>query len=128
MEQNENIFEQATRAGLTFEYKGTINVQDLWDLSLEALDTVYKSLKSLVKQSEEGLLNSRTSKDKELDLKIAVVERVFRVKQDELNEKKLAVAKKQKKEKLKEILEKKQNSELENKTPEEIQALIDELG
>lgn len=122
-----NIFEEATRAGLTFEYKGTIGVEDLWDLPLTALDSVYKSLKSTVKQSEEGLLNTRSSKDKELELKIAVVTRVFEVKQEELNEKKLATEKREKKQKLMAVLERKQDSELESKTPAEIQAMIEEL-
>jgi hypothetical protein len=122
-----NIFEEATRSGLTFEYKGTIGVEDLWDLPLTALDSIYKSLKATVKQSEEGLLNTRTSKDKELELKIAVVTRVFEVKQDELNEKKLASEKREKKQKLMAALERKQDSELEAKTPAEIQTMIDEL-
>lgn len=122
-----NIFEQATRLGLTFEYKGTIEVADLWDLPLTALDSIYKSLKSTVKQSEEGLLNTRSSKDKELELKMAVVVRVFEVKQEELNEKKLATEKREKKQKLMAALERKQDSELEAKTPAEIQAMIDEL-
>lgn len=122
-----NIFEEATKLGLTFEYKGTIQVQDLWDLPLVALDSVYKSLKSAVKQHEEGLLNTRSSKDKELELKIAIVTRVFEVKQEELNQKKLATEKREKKQKLMAVLERKQDSELESKSPAEILAMIDEL-
>lgn len=128
MEQNENIFEQATRAGLTFEYKGTISTEDLWHLGLEALNSIYKNLESSVKQSEGGLLRTRNTKDKELELKMQVVQHVFETVQAELEEKKNAAVKRQKKEKLKEVLERKQNGELESKTPEEIQAMIDELG
>lgn len=123
-----NIFEEATRLGLTFEHKGTIGVEDLWNLSLEALDSIYKGLKAISKQSEEGLLRTRNPKDKETELKMAVVYRVFEVKQAELDEKKLAAEKRQKREKLKEVLERKQNRELENKSAAEIQAMIDELG
>lgn len=123
-----SIFEQASRAGLQFSHKGTIGVDDLWDLSLEDLDSIHRNLTTSLKQTEGGLLTKRTSANKELDLKIAVVTHVFGVKQEEINEKKLAVANRQKKEKLKEILERKQNGELENKTPEELQKMIDELS
>ena len=122
-----NIFEMATRAGLRFEYKGFIGVEDLWDLSLEALNSIYKSLKASVKQSEEGLLNTRNVADRELDLKIEVVKRVFEVKQEELSEKKLAAAKRQKKEKLMDVLERKQNQELESLPASEIEKMINEL-
>jgi len=122
-----NIFEEATRASLTFEYRGTIGVEDLWDLPLPALDSIYKSLKSIVKQSEEGLLNTRTSKDKELELKIAVVTRVFEVKQEELYEKKVASEKREKKQKLMGVLERKQSQELESLPASEIEKMINEL-
>jgi len=127
MSNDLNIFEEASRFGLTFEHKGTIGVDDLWDLPLASLDSIYRSLKASVKQSEEGLLNTRSSKDKETELKISVVTRVFEVKQRELTEKKLAAEKREKKQKLMAALERKQDSELESKTPAEIQTMIDEL-
>lgn len=123
-----SIFEQASRAGLQFSHKGTIEVNDLWDLSLEDLDSIHRNLTASVKQTEGGLLAKRTSANKELDLKIAVVAHVFEIKQEEINEKKLAIAKRQQKEKLKEILERKQNGELESKTAEEIQQMLADLG
>lgn len=128
--ENVNIFEEATRLGLTFEYRGTITIEDLWNLSLVELNSIYKSLSKLSKQNEEeGLLDSRATKaDKELELKIQVVKRVFEVLQAEEIERKQATQKRVKKEKLKEILERKQNQELENKSPEELEALIDELS
>ena len=125
-----NIFEEATRLGLTFEHKGTLNVEDLWNLNLSELNSIYKSLSKLSKQNdEEGLLDNRATKaDKELELKVKVVKRVFEVLQEEEIEKKSAAQKRAKREKLKEILERKQNQELENKPPEEIEALIEELS
>ena len=54
-----NIFERATRMSLRFNFKGLISVEDLWDLSLQDLDSIYKILNSKLKQSsEESLLLS----------------------------------------------------------------------
>lgn len=40
----ENIFEFATRNKVRFSFKGLISVEDLWDLSLTNLDSIYKEL------------------------------------------------------------------------------------
>jgi len=126
---SENIFEQAIRLKVRFEYKGLIGVEDLWDLSLEALDSIYKSLVKSVRQSkEEGLLHTKKREDEVLDLKIEVVKTVFVEKQKEAAERKSLVAKHQKKERLKEILEQKQNQDLLSLSTEDIKKLIDELG
>lgn len=124
---SDNMFLQANRLKVRFEYKGLITAEDLWDLSLEALNSIYKSLKASAKQSEEGLLNTRKTEDDILDLKIALVTHVFEVKQQELNDRKTKVEKLKKKEKLKEILEQKQNDELKNMSVADISKLIDEL-
>lgn len=124
----EKIFEQATRDKVRFEYKGLIYVEDLWDLSLEALDSIYKKLVASNKSSkEEGLLNTRNAEDKLLDLKIELVKYVFGVKKEEDEKRKLAVQNRQKKEYLKGVLERKQNEEIMSMPIEKIQELIDSL-
>ena len=39
-----NIFEAATRYKYRFPFKGMISVEDLWDLKLQDLDSVFKLL------------------------------------------------------------------------------------
>ena len=124
----ENIFEKAVRLKVRFEYKGQIGVEDLWDLSPESLDTIYKSLVVASRQStEEGLLNVKKAEDDARSLKIEIVKQVFETKQSELNARKLLASNKQKKEKLKEILEQRKNTELLSMPEEQIQKMIDEL-
>lgn len=126
---SENIFEKGLRLKVRFEYKGSVDVEDLWDLSLEALNSIYKSLSVQARQAnEDGLLNVRKSEDEILSLKIEIVKSVFETKKAELDERKAASQKRQQKEKLKEILELRQNQELMNLPASDIQKLIDDLG
>ena len=45
-----SIFEKATRGKMRFQFKGLVSVEDLWDLSVQDLDKIFKSLNSQKKQ------------------------------------------------------------------------------
>ena len=76
----EKMFEYATRNKVRFPFKGLISVEDLWDLSLTNLDSIYKTLNKQVKQSEEeSLLNTKATVDKELDVQIAIVKHIVEI-------------------------------------------------
>ena len=80
------MFEKASRLKLRFNTnKGVLSAEDLWDLTLTELDTLFVELNKGLKESgSEGLLKKRATKaDKELDLRIAIVSRVFEVKNTE---------------------------------------------
>lgn len=125
---SENIFEMAVRLKIRFEYRGQIGVEDLWDLSLEALNSIYKSLVVASRNStEEGLLNTRSREDEVRNLKIEVVKQVFEAKKEEMAGRRKLAENKQKKDKLKEILEQRQNTDLMSLSPEQLQKMIDEL-
>lgn len=81
------MFEKALRLKLRFATsKGSLSVEDLWDLSLEALNTIYKSLKKQLNvASEESLLEVKTSQDERLELSIEIVKHIFTVKSAEAN-------------------------------------------
>ena len=79
-----NIFEYATRNKVRFPFKGMISVEDMWDLSLANLDSIYKMLNKQIKQSEEeSLLATKTSVDIELEVQIAIVKHIVSVKLEE---------------------------------------------
>jgi len=124
----ENIFEKATRLNVRFEYKGQIMLEDLWDLSLEALDSIYAKLEASSKRSSEGsLLKTRKAEDKLTDLKLEIVKHVFEVKQEEETNRKALAKKRQQKEFLKGVLEQKQNQQILDMPIEQIQEMMDGL-
>jgi len=122
------MFEEAIRNKYRFPYNGKINVEELWDLRVEDLDSIYKTLNSKLKQvTEDSLLDKKTEADKELDNKIGIIKYIVLTKQAEENSRINAFERKQKKQKLLALLENKQNEELMGKSAEEIQKMIDEL-
>ena len=118
-----NIFEAATRYKYRFPFKGMISVEDLWDLKLQDLDSVFKLLNKEKKQSdEESLLQVKSEADQELENKIQIVKFIVQVKQAEAAER---LAAKDKKEIMR-IIERKQNEALEGKSLEELTAMLEE--
>ena len=124
----ENMFEFATRNKMRFPFKGQISVEDLWDLRVEDLDAVFKSLNKQVKQTkEESLLATKTTEDTILDTQIAIVKYIFDVKVQEANARLIEKERKEQKQKIMSILATKQEQELQNKSVEELQKMLDEI-
>lgn len=120
-----NIFEVATKEKYRFPFKEMISVEDLWDLKLQDLDSVFKSLNKQKKQNdEESLLQVKTAEDQELDNKIQIVKYIVKFKQEEIEERLQAKDKKEYNQKLLELIERKQNEELAGKSIEELQAML----
>ncbi|MCM3387224.1 hypothetical protein M3649_03645 [Ureibacillus chungkukjangi] len=125
----ENKFEVATRSKMRFPFKGLISVEDLWDLSVTNLDSIFKVLNSQLKQvKEESLLETKTKEDKELDAKIEIVKYIVKVKLEEQESRNKAQEKKEQKQKILEILSTKQNESLQNKSEEELKAMLEDLN
>lgn len=122
------MFEKAVRQKLRFNYKGICTVEDLWDLSLEELDSVYKTLQSEKKKhSEVSLLNERNKEEDTLQLKIDVVSHIFNVLKNEKDLREVRKERKEKKQKILDIIARKQEADLENKSIDELNALVNEL-
>lgn len=123
-----NIFEYATRNKIRFPFKGTISVEDLWDLSIVNLDSIYKMLNKQVKQSEEeSLLNTKTSVDTELEVQIAIVKHIVTVKLEEQNAREKAAAKKAQKQKIMAIIATKEDEALQNSSVDDLKKMLDDL-
>ena len=125
----EKLFELASRGKYRYPYRGLITTEDLWDLNLTQLDAVYKLLSkdARTEQEEESLLTEKTS-DQDLMNKIEIVKHVFQVKKEELEAARDAVEKAKKKDRLLEILAKKQDDRLNEKSEDELRKMIEELG
>ncbi len=124
-----NIFEYASRNKMRFPFKGMISVEDLWDLSLTNLDSIYKTLNKQVKQSEEeSLLNTKASVDTELEVQIAIVKHIVSVKLAEKEAAEKAHAKREQKQKIMSIIATKENEALQNSSIDDLKKMLDELG
>ena len=125
---SKNMFEIATRTKMRFPFKGMVTVEDLWDLSVQNLDKVFKALNSQRKEAqEESLLSAKSSEDEVLDTQIEIVKYIVGVKLDEQAARLKAAENKEKKQKIMALMAKKDDEALENMSKEELQKLLDEI-
>ena len=122
-----NIFEVATRKKYRYPYKGMITTEDLWDLPLTALDSIYKTLNKQAKQSQEESLLNTSATNETLENQIVIIKYIVATKQqeqvDRLKEKERA----EQKQKIMEILADKQDETLKGKSVEELQKMLEEM-
>lgn len=123
----EKLFETAIRNKYRFFYRGVITYEDLWDLDVKALDAIYKALMLEKKNSETESLIAQTVENTNLNNKIEIVKYVFNSKVAEAKAAEQKAENAAKKQKILAILARKQDAELENKSIEELEALIKDL-
>lgn len=124
----ETMFETASRRKYRFPFHGSINTEDLWDLSVQNLDLVFKALNAQVKQSsEESLLQTKNPASQQLETQIAIVKHIVSVKLAEAETWRLASENAQKRQRIMEIISSKQDEELHSKSIEELSKMLDAL-
>lgn len=124
----EKMFEMVTREKMRFPFKGLVSIEDLWDLTVQNLDLIFKTLNSeLKKVKEESLLNAKSIQDKELDVKIEIVKYIVGVKLQEEDVRAKAKVQKEQKQKILEILSQKQDESLQNKSIDELKEMLSKL-
>ena len=120
-----NMFEIATRNKFRFPFKGVISTEDLWDLSVESLDNVFKTLNSEMKKTkEESLLSTKSKDDEVLELKIEIVKHIVAVKQEEKEARERKFLDRERNQKIMSIIAAKQDEQLYNMSVEELQKLL----
>lgn len=125
--ENQNIYKYAAKNAVRFFYRGVISVEDLFDLDVEALDSIYKNLKKEQKNAnEESLINSKSSADKELEIKIAIVTDIVKDKLEAEEKAKKAVERRERRQRILNIIDTKQNEALQNKSIDELTQLLAE--
>ena len=122
-----SMFETATRKKYRFPFRGLISTEDLWDLSLEQLDTVFKTLNKQIKTEEETSLMTQSATDETTANMIEIVKHVFTTKQEEANERRLAAKNAEKKKRILEVIAQKQDESLMSMSLEDLQKLADGL-
>lgn len=120
-----NIFEQATRSKYRFPFRGLCTVEDLWDLSVTNLDTVFKELNRQKKNSsEESLLDTKSDKDVALNDMIEIVKYIVAVKQKEQADRILSREQKEREQRIMDIIKRKEDEALENMSIAELTNMI----
>lgn len=122
----ENLFEGAARAKYRFPFKGSITTEDLWDLSLQDLDRIFKTMNAEVKQTqEESLLKVKDEHSEILERKIEIVKHIVSVKQVEEEAVKDAANRKAQKQRIMEIIAKKEDDALANMSLDDLKKMVD---
>ena len=120
-----DLFKIATKKAYRFNYKGLITVENLWDLSVEELDKIYKSLKKQQRNNtEESLLQTVSTEDKELQNKIDIIKTIVNDKLVARDKAQKAAERKAQNQRILEIMADKQDAALKEKSLEELQAML----
>lgn len=125
-----NIFEQAAKQKIRFNFKGLILVEDLYDLSLEDLNDLYIRINHDLKEdSAEGLLETTEKSEKfsTLRLKLELIKHIFQQKKDFIQNQKDEKIRKEKKQKIMELIAGKQDQALQEKSEEELMKMLEDL-
>ena len=124
MSEINNSFIEASRRKIRFTSKrGSLTVEDLWDLSLTDLDTIAQALHNKVEQEpEKSFIKKRTVISKDFKVAFEVVLHVINTKLVEEEKKEEAIIKKQKKQSVLALIESKENEALSSKSIEELKA------
>lgn len=128
----EDIFEIATREKLKFDSdKGDLDVEQVWDLPVETLDEMYWKYESTLEKTERTLLQTRktskTIKEKRVRIKMAILEHIISVKEDEAKKAKESRIIKALRDKLIGIKAEKQDEIYRNMTPEQLDEELSKL-
>lgn len=123
-----NLFAMATRKKFRYPFNGQISTEDLWDLSLENLDLIYKNLNKEKKNIHEESLLEVEKKDEVLEAKISIIKYVVDYKLAEQRARSQELENKRQKQLLLEVLESKKNEHLSKLSIEELEEKIKRLG
>lgn len=123
-----NIFEIASRKKLTFNYRGVLQVSDLWDLTQKQLNDVYMAQMEIVAKSNTDSLLTTDTVDRNAQLRAEIVKHIFEVRKTEIEASAKRTENAARRAKLMEVLAEKQNESLKSASVEELMKMIDELS
>jgi hypothetical protein len=123
-----NIFERAAREKTRFNFKGLISAEDLWDLSLENLDSIWCELEAeLEKLPRRSLLATGIDQRGEIEFKQEIIKHIVDTKKIESEARAAAKSNSEKKQMILDIIQAKQNEDLKAKSVEELMQIAENL-
>lgn len=100
--------------------------EKIWNV--RELDQIFKTLNAEKQRaSEASLLATKNKEDEILDAKISIIRYIVETKQLEAKEKEKEKEKKEQKQKIMTVLERKENQQMEEKSVEELKAMLANL-
>jgi len=124
-----DIYKQATKKGLRFATsKGNLSTEQLFQLTQTDLATTVKNQKKLLnRDNEDGLsfLDESSTVDETEQLRFDILKDVYLTKKADAEALREARAKKENKQKILDLISKKKDGELENKSITELEAMLD---
>ena len=123
------LFVIATRKKFRFKStRGELNCEDLWDLSLESLDSIAIELdETIQKEGRKSFVSKRSAASTEKVLALDIIKFVIETKQEETEKRKERADKRAQKEYLESLLKEKQAEGLKSLSTQEIEAKIKAL-
>jgi len=125
----ENMFVKASKQKLRFKVgNGNASTEDLWDLTLDQLDTLAIGYSKDLKETEGlSFIKPKTNRNASLQLKFEITKFVIETKMAEADARKLRQEREAKRAQILELMQKKELSALENKSLDELQKEYDLL-
>lgn len=124
------MYKKAAQIKLRFQAaQGNLTVEDLFDLTESQLDKLYQFYSAkLESQKGKGLIEKPTKEDVLTNLRLEIIKDVFETKVAKREALTEASEKAQKRQKLADIIARKQEAHLEDKSLEELQKELEELS
>ena len=122
-----SIFEKALRKKLRIATnRGECDVENLWDLTVEELNEIYGCLSSQVESEKKSLLETKET-DSTAELAVEIVKHIVLTKVDEAKAAEKAEENKAMKQRILAIIAGKKTEELEGKSIEELNEMLNNL-
>lgn len=122
-----SLFEIATMRKYRFNYRGSLSVEDLWDINLEDLNSIYGSLvreKRKIDDTESLIATTQTEAVSMLDNKIAIVKRIYEVRNAQIQAAAKAQEDKEFNRKILDLIASKEDDALKGKSIEELRNML----
>lgn len=123
-----NIYKEASRTQLRVSTsQGLLSVEQLWDLNLNKLSTLIKSVKKLIKTDNDddlSFLDETKTIDRKMELTFEVLKDIYTTKKSELDAERKSVSDKEHNEAILKLIKSKQDQELSNKSVDELMSML----
>lgn len=120
-----DIFKYAVKNKMRFSYKGVCTVEDLYDIPLSGLDKMYGELKKQQKNfGEDSLLNKKSSEEKEIGIKIEIIESIVTDRLADIDKAKKAQQTRERNRRIAQIIADKEDAALNDMSLEDLKAML----